>query len=100
MPNVCTYTYKIKGDDHTHTAERFAQMTSATAVARTGPTQRAQHDSEVSRRETRMPPPPQTVPSGTTPGNTGMAAGSQRNGTRLLERRRQRETINTLTFLD
>lgn len=62
-------------------------MTSATAVARTGPTPRAQHDSEVSRHEIRTPPPPQTELSGTTPGNTGRAAGSQRNGTLLVRRR-------------
>lgn len=62
-------------------------MISATAVAHTGPTPRAQHDFGVSRREIRTPPLPQTELSGTTPGNTGRAAGSQRNGTLLLTRR-------------
>lgn len=58
--SLCT-KLQNKGD-YTHTAERFVQTTSATAAARTGPTPRAQRDSEVSRHETGMPPLPQTEP--------------------------------------
>lgn len=83
---VCT-TLQNKGDYYTHTAERFGQTTSATAGAHTGPTPRARRDSEASQHETRKPPLPQIELSGTTPGNTGRAAGSQRNGTLLSDKR-------------
>lgn len=72
---------------HTHTAGRFVPTTSATAAARTGPTPRAPRGSGVAPRETRTPPPPQTEPSGTAPGNTGRAAGSLRSGTLLQDGR-------------
>lgn len=82
-----------KGDQYTHTAEHFGRTTSATAGAHTGPTLRAPRDSEVSQHEIRTPPPPQTELSGTTPGNTGRASGSQQNGTLLLERRQERGNL-------
>lgn len=56
----------------------------------------AQHDSEVSRHETGKPPQPQTELSGTTPGNTGRAADSQRSGTLLLGREGERVLVNNI----
>lgn len=81
--------YKTKMTNFTHAAERFGRMTSAAAAAHTGPTPRAQHDCEVSPRGIKMPPPPRTELSETTPGNTGRAAGWQRNGTLLLGTRQR-----------
>lgn len=79
--------YKTKMTNFTHAAEHFGRMTSAAAAAHTGPAPHAQRDCEVSPRGIKMPPPPQTELSETTPGNTGRAAGWQRNGTLLLGRR-------------
>lgn len=84
---LCATLKNKKMTNFTHAAERFGQMTSAAAAAHTGPTPRAQHDCEVSPRGIKMPPPPRTELSETTPGNTGRAAGWQRNGTLLLGRR-------------
>ncbi len=92
--SVCT-SWWHKGDDHTHTAEHFGRTTSATAGVHTGPTLRAPRDSVASRREIGTPPLPQTELSGTTPGSTGGASGSQRNGTLLLDRRQERVSWNT-----